>query len=173
MSPATIGSTSPSGRHRARRAREPRVVGAVLAGSLAGMLLVLGLVVSTIASEASVLAFAGAVGVVAGPIAAWRVSRAAVDRTPKDWPTEAIASLLAVGFAVAGAWIVLNSGAISWPPDPLGALAFLTYVVAMAALVIAIFVFAVGVPLGVIWTWALRRILDQETAHRPRVRRTE
>lgn len=145
------------------RTTDLRVVGAAIALVLDATLLGLASVlVMASVSPAWGLVLAGTIGLPVGAFLGWRYGPAAAVRKAK-WPTEALATVLLVDASLV-AGIVFQAADEHIDSGFAGMLSFLAYEALIGAIVAVALTCLVAVPLGLAWTYLLRRV----AATRPR-----
>lgn len=139
------------------RATDLRVVGAALGLILDAALLGLSsvLVVASF-SPAWGLVLAGTIGLPVGTFLGWRYGPAAVVRRP-NWPTEALATVLLVDASLV-AGIVFQAADEHVDNGIAEMLSFLAYETLIGTSVTVALTCLVAVPLGLAWTYLLRRL---------------
>jgi hypothetical protein len=141
---------------------DERVLGAVLAGAIALAVSVVGgvLLLASVSAGAAPVAV-GLVGVVVGPVTAWRLAPAA-GRREHGWQDRAIATMLVATTGVALALAAFSAVSAVLGRDLasdawIAAVSF-AYAAFVGTVLGVVLTFGVGVPLGLFWTWAFRRI---------------
>lgn len=134
------------------RARDHRLLGALVAVALALIVLAAGAAVLALGGwPGPILIFTGIVALIVGPLAGWRTGPAAVTDAP-GWPDRGVVTLMAGHAIVNIAYVVV---AVILVPANLG---YAAYGMLWAAIYTVVLTFAVAVPLGAVWVRILRRL---------------